>query len=56
MITNIWLKSQPNKKISYPECLPIVYKEGKTIIVRDNTGADVASYLGNTISRVEFRP
>jgi hypothetical protein len=56
MITNIWLKSQPNKKISYPECLPIVYKNGVEIHIRDNNGANVAIHLGIAVARVEFRP
>lgn len=56
MITNIWLKSQPNKKISYPDCLPIVYKHGTEIHIRDIEGADIAVYVGISVSRVEFRP
>lgn len=62
MITNIWLKSQPNKKISYPDCYPYFslfmpdIKEIK-IVNKDNTsGNGYATYHMDGLSRVEFRP
>ena len=59
MITNIWLKSQPNKKISYPDCY--IWMHIKTfepwidILNKDNTKT-LAFYKSDVVSRVEFRP
>jgi hypothetical protein len=61
MITNIWLKSQPNKKISYPDCLPKFYFASLSIHIFDissknNENKPTAIFDWNAISRVEFRP
>jgi hypothetical protein len=55
MITHIWLKSQPNKKLSYPDCLPII----KSDVIWISNPKDIrlqANFLIDSISRVEFRP
>ena len=68
MITNIWLKSQPKKKICYPDCFPVTnfYDTKSTDFVGGNYLSNVTIYnslgyrqsvwLLKKISRVEFRP
>lgn len=58
MITNIWLKSQPNKKISYPDCYPdfLMKLETKQIVILAARDMIDAYYDLTKISRVEFRP
>lgn len=58
MITNIWLKSQPNKKISFPDCWPQMNYNGviQGIFIKDNEGTIEGSYSVEIIARVEFRP
>lgn len=61
MITNIWLKSQPNKKISYPDCYPELFLPRPNVHmdrviltdVKDNTHGE---YKLDSITRIEFRP
>ena len=58
MITHIWLKSQPKKKISYPDCYVIFndsYNVLQGIFIKNNKGTQ-ASYSIELISRIEFRP
>lgn len=62
MITNIWLKSQPNKKISYPDCFPVINYRILSFIVlgcyikNSETQGQDASYSIELIQRIEFRP
>lgn len=62
MITNVWLKSQPNKKISYPNCfINIEFWNAFVRILNstnmiDNEYAIEATYSLGIISRIEFRP
>lgn len=61
MITNIWLKSQPNKKISYPDCYPYLFASVKSFGIYKGpidvtAGRREAEYLITNISRIEFRP
>lgn len=64
MITNVWLKSQPNKKIAYPGCFPLLNQTdlGNQIqrvrLVKDDLYSEQveALYLISEISRIEFRP
>lgn len=58
MITNIWLKSQPNKKIPYPDCFPVIHNGSKSVHIHDstNTASKVCIYSYDAISRMEFRP
>lgn len=61
MITKIWLKSQPNKCLEYPECYPIFGrniedKEPVTIVYMGKIGCNAAEYLLSNIVRIEFRP
>lgn len=63
MITNIWLKSQPKKKISYPDCYPSIFvlKDIKKVFItkindKNETISTEADYLLESVSRVEFRP
>jgi hypothetical protein len=62
MITNIYLKSQPKKKISYPDCYFLFGIRGtendpvtKVQILRLDWSI-VAEYSTESISRIEFRP
>ena len=56
MITNIWLKSQPNKKHSYPDCWPSFSWASKSVHIK-NANADTQSiYVIESISRIEFKP
>lgn len=59
MKTTVWLKSQPKKKLEYPDCYPLFndkYAVLQGIFVKDNTGRNQASYSIELISRIEFRP
>jgi len=58
MITNIWLKSQPNKKIAYPDCWPKMNWNGviQGVFINDIEGMTQGSYSIEIISRIEFRP
>lgn len=61
MITNIWLKSQPNKKISYPDCYPSlnVGPWNGTVLgvfIKEPKGENQGSYSIEIIARIEFRP
>jgi hypothetical protein len=59
MITNIWLKSQPKKKLSYPDCLPKIYTGAgynRVIVINPASIKNEAAYDLNTVSRIEFRP
>lgn len=57
MITNIWLKSQPNKRISYPDCYPVITNDGLKIINgKSITKFEESEYFLPRITRVEFRP
>jgi hypothetical protein len=60
MITNVWLKSQPGKKIRYPDCIietPVSCNNIYIInVTKSIEGAIEASYLMREISRIEFRP
>lgn len=56
MKTTIWLKSQPNKKIEYPDCLPTIYNANETCWMTRIDDAILASYEVNSISRIEYRP
>ena len=56
MITHIGLKSQPKKKLSYPDCYPFFSSE-KTLYIWDIKKKDeIAQYSIEVISRLEFRP
>jgi len=62
MITNVWLKSQPGKKIRYPDCFPEInyrilsYTVLGFFIKNAVTKSQEASYSIELISRIEFRP
>lgn len=58
MITNIWLKSQPKKKLSYPNTFPIFIKTMRTWHIREDIEAEnsVAAFTIESVSRIEFRP
>jgi membrane-bound lytic murein transglycosylase MltF len=62
MITNIYLKSQPKKKISYPDCYILFGARGKNedlienVMVLKLDWTIEAEYSINLISRIEFRP
>lgn len=57
MITNIWLKSQPNKKHSYPNCFPVVFIASKSVHIKDAESTDTQTmYTMDSIARMEFRP
>ena len=58
MITNIWLKQQPKKKLSFPDCWSQINHNGvlQGIYIKDNEGAIVASYTIEIVARIEFRP
>ena len=58
MITNIWLKIQPNKKLSYPDCYPniLINDLPDCCIINAKTKKFEATYTVNKIARVEFRP
>lgn len=58
MITNIWLKSQPNKKISYPNCYPDFSTiQELTIDIRDfDKFTREFSVAVKALVRVEYRP
>lgn len=63
MITNIWLKSQPNKKIAYPDCFPNIYPSGAFVNIQIRDKYDVtcsneliAEYNAEALVRIEFRP
>lgn len=55
MITNIWLKSQPTKKISYPDCFPMY--QGISFDIINYNNRKIEAYLTiASIKRIEFRP
>ena len=58
MITNIWLKSQPKKKIAYPDCYPFINARNGIIlgIFIANKEGTQGSYSIEIISRLEFKP
>jgi hypothetical protein len=56
MITNIWLKSQPEKKHSYPNCYPVFYLASKSVHIKDDKSITQSTYLIESINRIEFRP
>jgi hypothetical protein len=56
MITNIWLKSQPNKKISYPDCYPSFFIRAGFVEIWNPEEDKNAEYLLEQVSRIEFRP
>lgn len=64
MIVNVWLKSQPNKKVPYPDCYHLIepnqegisdLKTNKVIILDKKDSYVVAEYAMEAIQRVEFR-
>lgn len=55
MITNIWLKSQPKKKISYPNCYPLITETGILFLNIEKDRRPDAEYSFSSISRIEFR-
>jgi len=56
MITNIWLKSQPKKKHSYPNCYPYVIIASKSVHIKDDKAVTQSTYMIESVSRIEFRP
>ena len=58
MITYIWLKSQPKKKISYPDCFAEFIRSTRTWHIREDKQLEgsIATYTIESISRIEFRP
>ncbi len=56
MITHIWLKSQPKKKISYPEMSPDIIKIQNVIYLVDDKENVQSQYVYTEVSRIEFRP
>lgn len=56
MITNLWLKSQPNKKHSYPNCYMIFYWASKSVHIKDDKAVTQSIYIIESISRIEFKP
>lgn len=56
MITHIWLKSQPNKKISYPDCSPDIIWRQNIVYIADKQDNILGNYILQTVARVEFRP
>lgn len=61
MITNIWLKAQPKKKLPFLDCYPLFNVKGpKTredyLFIKDDKEQIHATFLIDQISRLEFRP
>jgi len=63
MKTNIWLKSQPNKKIQYPDCYPCMFEDINGVldtieihIFNTTKRMNDAMFNIKAIARVEFRP
>jgi hypothetical protein len=64
MITKVWLKSQPNKRIDYPDCFPLMNEVKRingakmidTVRILNLECRIQASYKSEAVSRIEFRP
>lgn len=63
MTTNIWLKSQPNKQISYPDCFPMFARRNLELkpfevdmVFIGKSGQSPAEYMLIAVERIEFRP
>lgn len=58
MITNVYLKSQPNKVIRYPDCYPdlLMKLETKQVVILAERDMIEAYYNIEQISRIEFKP
>ena len=58
MKTTIWLRSQPKKKIEYPDCFPHINWQliEAILFISDKDYIPKANHCIKNIARVEFRP
>jgi len=60
MITKVWLRPQPKKSISYPDCYPSIKlgfeHPGNKVNILDNDNILQAQYSLDAVVRLEFIP